>query len=468
MKVRLVLLIAFLICSNLYATTLVSPSSRCDLMIRELKSGAPPSYAELFKKAREIFELAIIDQLTLTDLEGLRADPLNFSNWSDPIFTQNVGGVLKFIRDDLVTQMTPHQRTQFLKVNVPKLLQEKIEEKMASSLQGDREKNNLRHSPTRIIGSHSLIITALKISPDGKKLYSGSNDKNIGVWNAKSYQLIKSLSANQQQMGHLALSPDEKYLFSTASGRIIRRWNLKTFRYINLFDSDNDIRAMIASPDGRRIYTGTQGGEINQWNLFYSPPAHGLKLNLPKQKKKPNRFLGHGNTVFGLAISKDSRTLYSGAADENIFIWDTETGQTKFILKGHTGSLGKLILSKDEQSLYSSSADKTIIIWDLKANQPRAKLEGHEDIIDSLAIAPNQKILYSGSRDGMIGVWDLKRNRLIRMIRNVDHRAIFDLVVSKNNRTLFWASSFWRSSAGNIFAVDLTRLLGPEIVEVQP
>jgi WD40 repeat protein len=82
-----------------------------------------------------------------------------------------------------------------------------------------------------------------------------------------------------------------------------------------------------------------------------------------------HRFIGHTDTVYGLAISADGRVLASGSADQTIRLWNIGTGECLNILEGHTNWVWSLAFLPQSTTLASGSIDGTIKLWDIHTGE---------------------------------------------------------------------------------------------------
>jgi WD40 repeat protein len=186
------------------------------------------------------------------------------------------------------------------------------------------------------------------------KLYSGSSDNTIKIWDLNSNQCIATLSGHGKKIYSLALH-------------------------------------------NGKLCSGSSDGKIKVWDL--------------NSNECIDTLLDHVTAVNSLAIHDGK--LYSCSWDGIIKIWDLNSNQCIATLIGHTGAFNSLAIH--DGKLYSSSSDG-IKIWDLNSNQCIDTLIGHIRAVKSLAIHDGK--LYSSSRDGTIKIWDLNSNQCVATLSN--------------------------------------------------
>src|SRR5438874_3314569 len=80
----------------------------------------------------------------------------------------------------------------------------------------------------------------------------------------------------------------------------------------------------------------------------------------------PTEFKGHQGLIFGVAFSRDGKTLATASFDNTIKLWDFATGKEKTTLKGHTAPVYAVVYSPDGTLIATAGQDKSIRIWDAK------------------------------------------------------------------------------------------------------
>src|SRR6266516_615038 len=93
-------------------------------------------------------------------------------------------------------------------------------------LQKDEDHNippsiTLRH----VLEGHADEINQIAWSPDGRILASGSKDKTIRLWDAKTGEARRTLKGHSDSILSVAWSPDGRILASGSADKTIRLWD---------------------------------------------------------------------------------------------------------------------------------------------------------------------------------------------------------------------------------------------------
>jgi hypothetical protein len=164
----------------------------------------------------------------------------------------------------------------------------------------------------------------------------------------------------------VAISPDGRWLVTGSEDRTARLWDLmaddpnKTARVLS--GHQGPVWAVAISPDGRWLVTGSLDTTARLWDLKARDPT------------KTTRVLsGHQGYVLAVAISPDGRWLVTGSGDNTARLWDLKVddpAKTARVLEGHDGAVLALAFSPDGRWLVTGSDDKIARLWDLKSDDP--------------------------------------------------------------------------------------------------
>lgn len=258
----------------------------------------------------------------------------------------------------------------------------------------------------KTLKGHFGAVNAVAIHPDGNTLISGSDDRQVKLWNLKTGKCLYTFSGQAEAVLSVAISPDGKEIISGSVDRKISSWKLdtkqynRTLYYLNSPYSHNGfVTALAYSQDDRIIASGSTDKTIRIWGRY---------------TRQYKRILnGHTDTVLAVVISPDSKILVSGSADKTIRIWNLQTGKQLFILTQHLAAVNTLAITSDSQTLISGSSDTTIKIWNLQTGELQSTLTQHSTAVLSIAIHPDGKTIASSSKDGFIKLGNLQTGEIL-------------------------------------------------------
>ena len=172
---------------------------------------------------------------------------------------------------------------------------------------------------------------------------------------------------------------------------------------------------------------------------------------------EPFHNLNHADWVFSVAISPDSKVLASGGADEEIKLWNLETGELLRTLTGHSHWVLSVAFSpdgavprqqwrgqdgqgvgpggrrtapclrtpglgsvrgrwSDGRFIAGGGEDGAIKVWDLETGKLIHAIAGHSGPVFSVAVSSDGQLLFSGGSDGKIKVWNLRTGEPLNVL----------------------------------------------------
>ena len=113
-------------------------------------------------------------------------------------------------------------------------------------------------------------MTSVAVSPDGRRIVSGSDDKTVAVWDLDAGTLIHRLTGHQDRVNSVAVSPDGRRIVSGSSDNTVAVWDLQTGQRLTILMLDGRIESVAWDRDGRFVVAGDAGG--NLYRLEYREP----------------------------------------------------------------------------------------------------------------------------------------------------------------------------------------------------
>jgi WD40 repeat protein len=260
---------------------------------------------------------------------------------------------------------------------------------------------------------HTEMVSGVAYSPDGARLASGSSDKTVKVWDARTGQELLTLNGHTSAVWRVAYSPDGARLASGSGDKTVRVWDAHTGQELHTLQGHTSAVLSVAfSPDGARLASGSWDKTVKVWDTRTGEELLTLK--------------GHTGGVSGVAFSPDGARLASGSKDKTVKVWDARTGQELLALQGHTSAVLSVAYSPDGARLASGSGNPSALaggppgevkVWDARTGRELLTLKGRADLVTSVAFSPDGARLAGGSSaasvsfgldPGEVQVWDAR------------------------------------------------------------
>jgi WD40 repeat protein len=315
-------------------------------------------------------------------------------------------------------------------------------------------------------------LTDLQVSPNGKILALGTEQKIFLIDEATGKEITSYTSPERVEVHQLAFSANGRELLITSDDNTLHRWdfnqNKDLTQYTGIlnmrdkgglnYDANSYWDANIAkyvrfrnklllSADGKTLIKGKFGTKVKRWDV-----ASG---------KTVMEYVGHNKAVLAYDLSADGKKLLTGGGDGKIILWDVETGdslktiasyrepifdiqfnadETKVLssswdasMKIHdlettalehyfdfqTNSAYNVMFHPNDLYVFSARLDNSVQMWEIDTQAPVRTFVGHKDIVSSLAMSPDQKSLMTASWDGSIRLWDIGTGLMTK--KYIDH-----------------------------------------------
>jgi WD40 repeat protein/sterol desaturase/sphingolipid hydroxylase (fatty acid hydroxylase superfamily) len=322
-----------------------------------------------------------------------------------------------------------------------------ILEEVAGSGQQTFEQQRLRECCRRkclVLKGHAGAVTSVAICPDGRLIASGSEDRTVKVWDARTGKDLLTLQGHARAVRCVALSPDGRRAVSGSADGTVKVWDLQTGKeQLTLSGHHSAVLSVALSADGQCIVSGSAEGVVKVHDARSGQEKHslvgdagavlGVAVSSDASRivtaswwtakvwdgtgQPKHTFTGHTDLVYSVAISGDASRIVTGSFDETVKVHDAGAGREVLTLKGHAGAVYGVALSGDGSAVVSGGKDRTVRVWDAATGREKLALKGHTDAVTSVAVSGDGQCIVSGSRDGMIEVWDA---RSCAMRENVD------------------------------------------------
>jgi len=231
---------------------------------------------------------------------------------------------------------------------------------------------------------HKACVWAVRFSPDGNLLASGSVDSTVIIRDKRSGAILHTLK-QPEGITNIDFSPDGKFIVTASYDSKIRLWEVATGNLVKLFSGHTGTVWTVAfSPDGKAIASAGEDKIILHRDIATGNILH--------------KFIGHTLNIWSVKFSADGNLLASGSFDATIKLWDVSKGTLIKTIGRHSEAVVDLAFSHNGKWLASTSDDKTIKLWNVADAALIKTLEVPEHV-QAVAFSPDDKRLMTGGRD---------------------------------------------------------------------
>ncbi|EPY52656.1 transcriptional corepressor Tup11 [Schizosaccharomyces cryophilus OY26] len=252
--------------------------------------------------------------------------------------------------------------------------------------------------------SRDLYVRTIAFSPDGNYLVTGTEDRQIKLWDLNTQKVRFLFSGHEQDIYSLDFSHNGRFIVSGSGDHTARLWDVETGQCILKLEIENGVTAIAISPNDQYIAVGSLDQIIRVWSVS------GTLVE---------RLEGHKESVYSIAFSPDSKILVSGSLDKTIKVWELQFAQSvglsaikpegvcKATYYGHSDFVLSVAVSPDNRWALSGSKDRSIQFWDLQTGQSYLTCQGHKNSVISVSFSPDGKQFASGSGDLRARIWSV-------------------------------------------------------------
>jgi len=234
--------------------------------------------------------------------------------------------------------------------------------------------------------------TTVAVRTDNQRLAAGTADGHVLIWNPANPEPLQSVVVDGAVVAIGWSVDNQKLAVATDTNHLLilgppqppqspQPGNELTLHQDT--EVDSAITSLAFSADNRSVHASHANGQVAQW--AYAAPG-------------PIRQFNHGGPVYGVASSRDGKTIVSCSSDQTVRVWDATTGGQRFQMNGHQGPVHAIAITPDESFAVSSGADRTVRLWDIVGGRQLKQLATLEETIYSVAVHPNgQTVAVAGA-----------------------------------------------------------------------
>lgn len=312
-------------------------------------------------------------------------------------------------------------------------------------------------------GRHRSEVTALTIVPSGNLAVSGSYDGDLMTWNVRTGQSIRIFDTDKEWIVHVLITADGHHMIAAyhdntvitydfltgkqlyafggrgsterhmpmlkgtdyvvcASRKSVYVWDVVRGRRIATLRGHSDsVTTISATPDGRRIATGSKDNNIKLWDV--------------RSRAEICTLRGHSGWIHGLWVVPSSRYAISSSVDRSFRMWNLLTGKQIWMCEKDVGVINHVeYIPGTSRAITTNVSTSALTLWDYMTGDRVSTLNGHEGQIDDICITRDGRLMASASKDKSVRLWDLQSGKTICLF--MGENAITHCLFSEDERTI--------------------------------
>ncbi|KHC59853.1 U3 small nucleolar RNA-associated protein 13 [Candida albicans P75010] len=320
----------------------------------------------------------------------------------------------------------------------------------------------------RIAGNQGIIADIKYVGPEFNLLAMATNSPALRIVDIEKPLELRVYEGHTDILNAVDVSTDGKWIATASKDNEARlwRWNgeLQDFEPFARFQGHAGAITAISLSKSQNepkfLVTGSTDLTIKKWKIPNTPNS------IVKTSEYTRR--AHDKDINSIDVSPNDEYFATASYDKLGKVWQTDSGETIGVLKGHKRGLWDINFYKFDKLIVTGSGDKTIKVWSLLDFSCKKTLEGHTNSVQRVKFFNREHPqLLSCGADGLIKLWDYKQGEIIKSLDNHDQRIwAMDL---KNDGEYFTTAdadgklSFWTDNTEE--EVKLKELQAKEKIE---
>lgn len=257
---------------------------------------------------------------------------------------------------------------------------------------------------------NGVFPSCISISYDYNELIVGTNDGQIIFVDTQNFNIKEKIKLEEYALTSALYPKDSKSFVGYSVGNNVKIYLLNTQKSMFIGNTPTNVTKLYFT--NKELFSLTTDKFFLSWDFsktFEQPNQNYLR-----------KFDGHDRQVYCISISKDNKFAVTGSDDNDICLWDFDTGTIFKRIAGLTNWINGIGVSKASKYVISASGDKSVRFWDKSSFEHVKTYFVHSGWVYCATVSLDGKIAVTGDTKGEIVVWNNENYQLER--RFLEHK----------------------------------------------
>jgi len=232
------------------------------------------------------------------------------------------------------------------------------------------------------------------ISPDGRRVVTGGDDRRVVIWDAATGVQIAELEDHERGIEHVEFSADGRWFLTAAKDDLVHVRTGSDGKPVATLQVPGKtlLRGAMFSPDARWILSVNTEDPPRLWDWQRAPGASAFELS------------GHTGSIVAASFSPDSTRLVTADDGNTARVWDVAAGRNIYTLE-HDEFLTDAAFSTDGRWIATTSIDRTAALWDAANGKRILEFGSADNARTSVAFSQDGARVATGTTGGQVLVY---------------------------------------------------------------
>jgi WD40 repeat protein/serine/threonine protein kinase len=252
---------------------------------------------------------------------------------------------------------------------------------------------------------HTQCVSSVAFSPDGARILTGSRDSTARLWSAETGETLGILN-HESLVWDVAFPSDGTHLLTeTAEG--IHTWSAQTLEIVSKIEFDQRITRATLDTQGPLALAADGDHIVRIWSVQTGEP-----VGVPMK---------HESQVLTSRFSPDGTRVLTGTEDGEVRMWSADNGSLSWTTK-HYGKIVIATFDPQGSLVLTAGEDGVARLWSAETGTPKSPPLLHGTVVVTAAFSPNGQYFVTIDHRAFIRVWSTTRGELLRHPTRFDTR----------------------------------------------